>query len=100
MRRFGAEIIVSLLLSGAARANAQSADSPARFESITIKPGSSTPGAYGWGWTPLEECIGGPGTPDPRNLKCNISVAKLLFMAYGLSPSQFTPPVWMKGTGF
>jgi uncharacterized protein (TIGR03435 family) len=75
-----------------------------KLESVTIKPNR------GFRWNPLvhlvtwtaedDGCVGGPGTPDPRLLKCDLSLANLLIRAYQLVPVQFEVPQWMESTIF
>lgn len=96
----------AVLISRAGCVSAQSAPSSFKFESVTIKPGKSRTldnlhtesctrgmnacesGAFG-----PDGCLGGPGTSDPGILRCDVSFATLLTMAYQLGPLQFTPPL-------
>src|SRR5580658_9172136 len=82
----------------------QSADPSPKFEAVTIKPpNASRYNVYGhlatWGLE-YDGCTGGPGTPDPLLLRCNVTLANLLVTAYQLAPIQFAPPEWMESTIF
>lgn len=91
-----------LLLSGVVFA--QSADSSPKFEVAAIRNGTvplQRGGPGGAGIQPgLYGCTGGPGTPDPGVLRCNVSVEELVRTAYQLMPYQFTAPDWMRASWF
>jgi uncharacterized protein (TIGR03435 family) len=90
-----------LLLLSSGCAVAQTADSSVRFEAVTIKPPDAVRYLHGrlgnWGWE-NERCTGGPGTPDPRLLRCDVTPAELLVNAYQLTPVQFAAPESMEST--
>jgi uncharacterized protein (TIGR03435 family) len=93
-------VLFSLLLSGVGCVLAQSADSSPKFEVAAIRPGNA-PAGRGAGIQPgLYGCTGGPGTPDPGTLRCNVSFGELLRMAYQLMPYQFTAADWMRTSWF
>ena len=90
---------------------AQTVDSSPTFEASTIRPlewrlvdgprledALRSPGPVGC-WrpaVPYEGCVGGPGSTDPEQLRCEVSLGTLIEMAYRLDPRQFTPPDWME----
>src|ERR1700722_4511469 len=90
---------------------AQSADSSPRFDEATIAPAESRladglraescPASSAWwesGALGPEGCMGGPETPEPGFLQCEVSLATFIALAYHVGPLQFTPPEWMESS--
>ena len=102
---------MSVVLAAAGYVRAQTADSSPRFKAATIRPLESrlvdgprlegcpaSPGPVGCirPAVPYEGCVGGPGSTDPDQLHCEISLGTFIEMAYHLDPRQFMPPDWME----
>jgi uncharacterized protein (TIGR03435 family) len=72
-------------------ASSQTHDVKPAFEVASVKAAVGSrvgPGGPG--------CDGGPGTSDPRRLRCNaISLGAFISKAYQLRNYQFSPPDWM-----
>jgi uncharacterized protein (TIGR03435 family) len=88
-------LLVTLLTQAGVAAFSQTPDAPS-FEVVSIKPAARPPGG---GIRP--GCIGGPGSTDPGLLNCSfVSLAEIIYTAYGLQPYQFSPADWMRSSRF
>jgi uncharacterized protein (TIGR03435 family) len=90
--------LISLSFVVGSLASAQPLDPLSRFEAVNIsRSGQHDMGARAGS---NEDCSGGPGTSDPRHLKCDVSFAQLVGLAYRLGPIQFGAQPWMESTRF
>jgi len=84
-------LIIGLLVSIAGRAPAQQST----FEAVSIKPfPEGTP-------IMMSGCVGGPGSDDPGQIKCEYMTLKMLLMrAYKVRNQEIFGPGWIDSTRF
>jgi uncharacterized protein (TIGR03435 family) len=84
-------LLVCLPTLACGPAFSQTADARS-FEVASIKPAARPPGGG-----VRAGCSGGPGSTDPGLLNCSfVSLAEMIYRAYGLQPYQFSPADWMR----
>jgi uncharacterized protein (TIGR03435 family) len=89
-------LLVTLLTVASHYVYGQSTDAPS-FEVAAIKAAQPPPS----GMSVRFGCTGGPGTSNPGTWDCSfVSLADLIFRAYGLERYQFAPPDWMTAGRF
>ncbi len=63
------------------------------FEVASVKPAPSTGGG-------APGCSGGPGSPDPAQITCQINLARLVLMAYDVKFVQMVAADWLVSARF